>query len=174
MTRSIFTMIMVAMMSMAGVNAQAQGRELHIGSNGRMEMRGGNGRQQDMRPEMDSRMADRGRGQMMEGRPGMEAPRHDVGGPRPGMDSRHDMGPGHNMGPRPGGFGRWEGRVRHMSDGRWGYYRDNRWYYYDRYFEPDYYFAHPVRHFRRHILGPVGRGIVAGAVIGAVIGAIAR
>lgn len=64
--------------------------------------------------------------------------------------------------------------VRYMPDGRWGYLRGNRWYYYDTYFEPDYYFAHPVRHFHAHRLGPVGKALVAGAVIGGIITALVR
>lgn len=66
------------------------------------------------------------------------------------------------------------GRVRHMPDGRWGYLRGNSWYYYDCYYEPAYYFSHPVRHFHAHRLGPVGKAVVAGAVIGTVIGLLAR
>lgn len=61
------------------------------------------------------------------------------------------------------------GRVRRMNDGRWGYLRDNCWYYYDCYFEPAYYYSHPVHHFHRHRLGPVGKAIVAtAAVVGLV------
>lgn len=66
------------------------------------------------------------------------------------------------------------GRVRHMSDGRWGYLRGNRWYYYDTYFEPEYYYSHPLRHFHRHRLGPVGKALVATAVIGSLIGILAH
>ncbi len=109
------------------------------------------------------------------GNPGMNhgmGPGMNNHGGNPGMN--HGMGPGmnnhggnlgmnnHGMGPgRPNGnmhIGHnprldnrgfvhgWEGRVRH-DNGRWGYYRDNRWYWYDRYFEPDYYFANPLGYF---------------------------
>ncbi len=71
----------------------------------------------------------------------------------------------------------WEGRVRY-DRGRWGYYRAGRWLWYDRYYAPDYYFAHPVRHFRHHVCGPVAAGIaggiVGGAVLGTLIGALCR
>jgi len=64
----------------------------------------------------------------------------------------------------------WEGRVRYL-DGRYGYLRDSEWYWYDTYFEPDYYYATPVRHFRRH-LSPVGRKVAAGVTVGVVVGAL--
>ena len=71
----------------------------------------------------------------------------------------------------------WEGRVRY-DRGRWGYYRAGRWLWYDRYYAPDYYFAHPVHHFHHHISGPVAAGvaggIVGGAVLGTLIGALCR
>ena len=71
----------------------------------------------------------------------------------------------------------WEGRVRY-DRGRWGYYRAGRWLWYDRYYAPDYYFAHPVRHFRHHVCGPVAAGvaggIIGGAVLGTLIGAMCR
>lgn len=65
----------------------------------------------------------------------------------------------------------WEGRVRY-DRGRWGYYRAGRWLWYDRYYAPDYYFAHPVRHFRHHICGPVAAGVAGGIVGGAVLGTL--
>ena len=71
----------------------------------------------------------------------------------------------------------WHGRVRYL-DGRWGYYRDSRWYWYDTYFAPDYYYAHPVAHFRTHFYGhnvaaAVG-GVAAGIAVSALISALAR
>lgn len=69
---------------------------------------------------------------------------------------------GHRIPPR------YVDRVRYV-DGRWGYLRGNRWYYYDTYFEPDYYYSHPVRHFHAYRLGPVGKAVVAtAAVVGLV------
>lgn len=67
----------------------------------------------------------------------------------------------------------WEGRVMYRG-GRWGYLRGADWYWYDRYYEPDYYFAHPVAHFHSHHV-PVSTavGAVAGAVVlGTLIGAL--
>lgn len=64
----------------------------------------------------------------------------------------------------------WEGRVIYRG-GRWGYLRGNDWYWYDRYFEPDYYYAHPVAHFH-HYISPVGRRVVAGVAGAVVLGSI--
>ena len=64
---------------------------------------------------------------------------------------------------------RWAKHVRHTSDGRWGYCRDGYWYYYDRYFDPDYYFAHSAAHFHSCCLGTVA---VAAATTAAVAGLI--
>ena len=65
----------------------------------------------------------------------------------------------------------WEGRVRY-DRGRWGYYRAGRWLWYDRYYAPDYYYAHPVRHFRHHVCGPVAAGVAGGIIGGAVLGTL--
>lgn len=94
----------------------------------------------------------------------------------PRMDDRRDPrghvevygGRGHVIPPH------YADRVRHMDDGRWGYLRGNRWYYYDTYFEPDYYFAHPVAHFHSHRLGPVGKAIVATAAVATLISILAN
>lgn len=63
------------------------------------------------------------------------------------------------------------GRVRYV-DGYYGYLRGGEWYWYDTYFEPVYYYARPVRHFRKHALSPAARGAIGGAIAGAVIGGI--
>ncbi len=97
-------------------------------------------------------------------------PAYYYGSPLTYFNDYYYMGDGYYV---PG----WEGRVRY-DRGRWGYYRDNRWLWYDRYYAPDYYFAHPVRHFRHHVCGPVAAGvaggIVGGAVLGALIGSLCR
>lgn len=63
------------------------------------------------------------------------------------------------------------GRVRYVN-GYYGYLRGGEWYWYDTYFEPVYYYARPVRHFRKHALSPAARGAIGGAIAGAVIGGI--
>lgn len=68
--------------------------------------------------------------------------------------------------------GPWAGRVRHMPDGRWGYYRNNCWYYYDCYYDPDFYFAHPVHHFHGHCLGTVAAAAVTTAAVATLISAL--
>lgn len=64
----------------------------------------------------------------------------------------------------------YEGRVIYRG-GRWGYLRGRDWYWYDRYFEPEYYYAHPVAHFHSYI-SPVGRRVVAGVAGAVVLGSI--
>ncbi|MCF0197843.1 MAG: hypothetical protein HUK02_00770 [Bacteroidaceae bacterium] len=97
----------------------------------------------------------------------------------PGMAVGH-AGPRHHAvaiphhDPRMHDYARWEGRVRHMPDGRWGYYRDNCWYYYNTYFAPDYYYAHPVAHFHDYRLGPVGKAAVATVAVASLIAALAH
>lgn len=157
MTRNtFFAAMMFGLMAMFATNANAQhrmgghpgngGREIHMNTRGGMEMRGG----RDMGPRHDMR------------------PRHDN---RPVM--RGHVEPRWD---RHGYLHGWEGRVRHFDDGRWGYYRDGAWLYYDCFYEPDYYFAHPVAHFHSHCLTRTERA-VAGAAIGvaaaaALIGAL--
>lgn len=70
--------------------------------------------------------------------------------------------------------GPWAGRVRHMPDGRWGYYRAGCWYYYDCYYEPDFYFAHPIHHFHSHCLGTVAAAAVTTAAVATLINALAH
>ena len=68
----------------------------------------------------------------------------------------------------------WEGRVRY-HEGRWGYLRGRDWYWYDRYYEPGYYFAHPIGHFHSHRVAHRVAGTVATAVVvGSIIGALCR
>lgn len=71
----------------------------------------------------------------------------------------------------------YEGRVCY-NGGRWGYYRDNDWYWYDRYYEPDYYYAHPVAHFHHNYIGHNVERVVAGVAgtiaLGALISALAH
>lgn len=64
----------------------------------------------------------------------------------------------------------WDGRVRFV-DGRWGYLRGNRWMWYDTYFDPAFYFAHPVAHFAPH-LSRTGAAVAAGVATGVAVGAL--
>lgn len=169
MRRNVFIMAMLMMVSLASTSALAQGR--------RGDMR--DGRHGDRRE-----MALRGRHDrpMHMGGPGM---RDDRRGPQghPGMMPPHRPEPPrhhrpHHGGPRLDACGYvpgWHGRVRYV-DGRWGYLRGRDWYWYDVYYEPDYYFSHPVAHFHGH-LSPAGKVVagVAGAVaVGAFVSALCR
>lgn len=153
-------MIMAAMMCMASVNVNAQGRrggdyrggyegyrhgghsrEMVMHHNGRMEMRGG-------------RYHEMGRPHVVVARP------HVVVEHRP---ARHIYVGGRYF------DSCWEGRIRYES-GRWGYLRGHDWYWYDRYYEPDYYFGHPVAHFHHCHVSPAAA--VAGAVGAVALGAL--
>lgn len=169
-TERIFAALAIAFL-MCNMNLQAQGRgrndqrgnsrEIRVHSNGRVQMHGGNEmrrapQQKAVRPnyQMDRPMAHH--------RPASPAVHHR---PAPPVVHHHRVD---HRGYLPG----WNGRVRYL-DGRWGYLRHSRWYWYNCYFEPDYYFAHPVSHFHTHI-SPVAAGAVGGAVLGAFIGALCR
>lgn len=69
----------------------------------------------------------------------------------------------------------YEGRVCY-NGGRWGYYRDNDWYWYDRYYEPDYYYANPVGCFHHnyvgHNAGRIAAGVAGTIALGALISAL--
>lgn len=67
---------------------------------------------------------------------------------------------------------RWSHCMRHMDDGRWGYCRGGRWYYYNTYYEPDYYFAHPVTHFEAHCLGTAVAATATAVAVTALISAL--
>lgn len=153
-TSRILAMVMMAMMSMASVNGYGQSRGNHGGQrelvmhgNGRMEMRGGH--------ESRGGHEMSGAREMRGGRDGYGMHERDYATQHSGREM-HGYAGGREMAHR-GGFRmggrefdrRWEGRIRH-DNGRWGYYRDNRWYWYDRYFEPDFYFANPLAHFNAH------------------------
>ena len=156
---------MMGLMAMFATSANAQGRmgghpgmnngrEMHINSRGGMEMRRGHdmGRNHDMGRHHEIAYA---------------APRHEVRG-HGGNHRWDDRGYLHG----------WDGRVRRFADGRWGYYRDGAWLYYDCFYEPDYYYAHPVAHFHAHRLNRTERavvGAVAGiATVAAIVSAIAH
>ena len=145
-------MIMVAMMCMASVNANARGRRGE-GHNGyRIEMNGP-ARHHDMGRHHDARHYDM--------RPVHVAARpHVVVDHRP---ARHIYIGGRYFDPR------WEGRIRYER-GRWGYLRGHDWYWYDRYYEPDYYYGHPVAHFHHCHISPAAA--VAGAVGAVALGAL--
>jgi len=164
-------MIMAAMMCMASVNANAQGRRGGDYRGGRDGFNGGS-HNRELVMHNDGRMEMRGHG------------RHDNYG------RHHDMGRPHAMAARPhvvvehrparhiyiGGRyfdPRWEGRIRYER-GRWGYLRGNDWYWYDTYYEPDYYFGHPVAHFHHcHVSpGAVVAGVVGAAVVGGILSAL--
>lgn len=139
-------MIMVAMMSMASVNANAQGRRGGDRSGYRIEMNGA-GRHHDMVAHSH--------------RP---ARPHVVVEHRP---ARHIYIGGRYFDPR------WEGRIRYEG-GRWGYLRGHDWYWYDRYYEPDYYYGHPVVHFHHCHVSPAAAvvGAVGAVALGALISAL--
>lgn len=157
-TNTFFAVMMACMMAMVSNNAQAQ-REAQSGRGYHIEMnapqRGGH----DMGRGHDNGRRDMGRG-------------HDMG--------RRDMGRrdgyvmhGHRWS-HDGWLDGYHGRVRHFADGRWGYYRDGAWMYYDCFYEPAYYYAHPVVVFDGHLLTPQGRRIARAAVGTAVaVGVIA-
>lgn len=206
MTRSmIFSAVMTVMMAMTSVNASAQGRNMG-GDNpmrsARREFvmngnnRGGHADMNHGHKDMRGRHADMNHGhEGMRGGHGNHDSHNRNYGHHDNYD-RHNNNYGHNnhRGHHNGyaahtGYGhdrmhmggryidrRWEGRIRY-DRGRWGYYRDSRWYWYDIYFEPDYYFCHPVRHFHVHLSRAERRmvGAVAGTVaVGALITALCR
>lgn len=163
---NFYMMIMVAMMCMASFNVNAQGRrggdfrgnregfnhgghnrEMVMHNDGRMEMRGG-------RHEMSRHHGNVGRPHAVAARP------HVVVEHRP---ARHIYIGGRYFDPR------WEGRIRYER-GRWGYLRGSDWYWYDRYYEPDFYYGHPVAHFHHCHVSPAAA--VAGAVGAVALGAI--
>lgn len=157
-------------------NVQAQGRireirsgngsELRIHSNGRVQMHGSremkrSPQHKGIRPQSNNHRPDRYHAPQVHHHP------RSISYHRPVHHVAHHHRVDHR-GFLPG----WGGRVRYL-DGRWGYLRHNRWYWYSCYFEPDYYFAHPVSHFHSHI-SPVAAGAIGGAVLGAFIGALCR
>lgn len=141
MTRNtFFAAMMFGLMAMFATNANAQrnlggrpgpaAREMHVSARG-IEM--------DRRHEMD---------------------RHHEMDRRHEMDHRHAMrGHADYRWDHNGYLYGWEGRVRHFDDGRWGYYRDGAWLYYDTFFEPDFYYAHPVAHFHAHHISRTARRV---------------
>lgn len=169
MTRkNFYTIAMAVIAMMIGVNANAQGYAGRRGMNGRD---GGAHMTEAYRGSYNNnRMPEtRGNYNHMPDRhdnynhmPNNHGNAHyDHHAPAPRVD-RHGYVPG------------WEGRVMYRN-GRWGYLRGTDWYWYDRYYEPAYYFGHPVAHFHAHHV-PVGAkvvGAVAGAVVlGSLIGAL--
>lgn len=165
--RSVKVFAAIAFVFMMGVmNVQAQrrdrgnnrgnGREMVARSNSAFQIRGRN----DVHHSNSRRIAP----------PKMNHGRH-IAASRPNRHPVHHVAHHHRVDHR-GFLPGWGGRVRYL-DGRWGYLRHNRWYWYSCYFEPDYYFAHPVSHFHTHI-SPVAAGAIGGAVLGAFIGALCR
>jgi len=171
MTRNtFFKAMMIAIFAIASVNTYAQhrgGREMHF-HNGGMRM--------EHAPRIDGpqRGYDGPRGYY-------DAPRH---APMAVAAPHHAPAPVavHHSVPSPrfdryGYLPGWEGRVRYM-DGRYGYLRGNDWYWYDTYYEPDFYYAHPVGHFHHVHLTRTGRAVataVAGAaILGGIISVLAE
>lgn len=153
-------MIMAAMMCMASVNANAQGRRGGDHRGGRDGFNPG-GHNREMVMHRDGRMEMRGGRYHEVARPHVVAARpHVVVEHRP---ARHIYIGGRYFDPR------WEGRIRYES-GRWGYLRGSDWYWYDRYYEPDYYFDHPVAHFHHCHVSPAAA--VAGAIGAVAVGAL--
>ena len=153
-------MIMAAMMCMASVNANAQGRRGGDHRDGRDGFNPG-GHNREMVMHRDGRMEMRGGRYHEVARPHVVAARpHVVVERRP---ARHIYIGGRYFDPR------WEGRIRYES-GRWGYLRGSDWYWYDRYYEPDYYFDHPVAHFHHCHVSPAAA--VAGAIGAVAVGAL--
>ena len=160
-TLDMMRVMMAVVMMAASMNMTAQGRR---GGNFDAPQRG-TGREMVMNSRGGFEMhGDRHDGRMeIEHRP---AVRHAA----PAVGMHHHAAPvavvhHYDRGP-------WAGRVRHMDDGRWGYYRDNRWYYYDCYYEPDFYFAHPLHHFHGHCLGTVAAAAVTTAAVATLISAL--
>lgn len=169
MTRNYFFSIAAAIIAMmVSVNANAQGREMRF-HNGQMHMDAPRHERMDYGHE--SHGHHHGGADYHYGAPGRDhyAPAHHHNAPaiayhRPPHVDRYGYVPG------------WEGRVMYR-DGRWGYLRGSDWYWYNRYFEPDYYYAHPVTHFHTHHIPVAAKvaGAVAGAVvIGSIISALAH
>ena len=154
MTRNtFFATMMFAFMAMFSLNSNAQhrggygmshpggGREMHMNNGGGYSMHHDGGRHHGNMGHRDM------------------VAHH--GGPR------YEMHHGHRWDDR-GYLHGWDGRVRRFHDGRWGYLRDGAWYYYDCFYEPDFYYAHPLSHFHAHLFdSPRARRIV-GATAGAV------
>ena len=169
MRRNVFFLVMLMMVSLACSSASAKSRrdDIHKGHSGdRREMR--------MRMDKGGRMhmdAPRAKGY----RPAYAGHHHVVAVHRP-APHRHVVS--HRVPPcvdHHGYLPGWHGRVRYVN-GRWGYLRGCDWYWYDEYFEPAYYFSHPVAHFHGH-LSPAGKvvaGAVGAAAVGALIGALCR
>lgn len=161
-TNTFFAVMMACMMAMVSNSAQAQrddqsGRGYHIEMNN--AQRGGydNGRRDMGRSEMNR---------------GYDNGRRDMGYRDMGRREGYMMH-GHRWS-HDGWLDGYHGRVRHFADGRWGYYRNGAWMYYDCFYEPAYYYAHPVATFHGHLLSPEGRRIARAAVGTAVaVGVIA-
>ena len=162
-TNTFFAVMMACMMAMVSNNAQAQ-REAQSGRGYHIEMTGAQrGGYDNGRREM-SRGYDNGRREMGRG--------YDNGRREMGRREGYMMH-GHRWS-HDGWLDGYHGRVRHFADGRWGYYRDGAWMYYDCFYEPAYYYAHPVSTFHCHMLSPEGRRVARAAVGTAIaVGVIA-
>ena len=182
MTRNtFFKAVMMAIFTMATVGTYAQNREMHFSNGcmrmenaGRMEKRHDAPRYDDHRydaPRHHDRRYDAPRyNAYRHGAYHHEARRGYYDAPRP----VHHVTVVHHAAPRFDRYGYlpgWEGRVRYV-DGRYGYLRGRDWYWYDTYYEPAYYYAHPVGHFHHVHLTRTGRAVVTAAAGAAILGGI--
>ena len=164
---NFYMMIMAAMMCMASVNVNAQGRRGGDFRGGRDGFNpGGHNREMVMHHDGRVEMRDGRHHEMDRPRVVVEHPRVVVDRPRVVVEhrpARHIYVGGRYFDPR------WEGRIRY-EHGRWGYLRGHDWYWYDRYYEPDYYFGRPVAYFHHCHISP--EAAVVGAVGAVALGAL--
>lgn len=184
MTRNYFyTIAMMAIMMVAGNNAYAQNRggyDDEVYGNGDMQYEGGRS-QSDYRDGYDNGSY---RGSYESDRRQEVRDRDSRNNDRYYDNSRYSNRGGYSYRGSasyyPSGYRftdggylyGWEGRVRYHQ-GRWGYLRGRDWYWYDRYYEPGYYYAHPIGHFHSHrvahrVIGTVATAVVVGSLIGAL------
>lgn len=174
MTRTFITAVAMTIATMVTLNANAQ-RAGHRNDNNRgysIEMNTHNNDRHAAPPtthNMTPPRTDRGHA--------TPAPVPNHGHTAHAGHAPHHVAPAAHHFDRHGYLHGWEGRVRY-EHGRYGYLRGHDWYWYDTYYEPTYYFAHPVTHFGCHYASPTARAVVTAvastAVIGTILAAIAH
>ena len=185
MMMAIMTMMCLTISAQRGGGRGGHGSEM--GGRTSTEMRGGRGSGSenrggynlDMRGGRGSEMGGRGYTEMRGGRHDQMRGMSHRGGHDFGRRPHHEMH--HPIHHRPVVHhmphhipARWAHCVRYMPDGRWGYCRDGYWYYYDCYYEPEFYFAHPVAHFHSNCLGTVAAAAVTTAAVAGLISTLMR